>query len=191
MTSRTFALRFAGKGDVQLVETRFCDAVSGNERISVRGKTAGAFKGAGTFQWTSAVRGLCLLFVKAALAHRYPSNGNTGHIVGFQSSLAASLDYAITKQPFWIRDMFGLDSKGNTLAQRLIARTNPNRKRPGPVILGLNERALPCESIDIRWNGEKVEQFEALHTLLLCLGETEHAAVSEEAVKYFVNKIAA
>ena len=191
MTSRIFELQFAGKGDVQLVETKFSDPALGIDRIAVRGKTAGAFKDAGTFQWTSAVRGLCLLFVKSVLADRHPSSGATRHIVGFQASVAASLDYAITKQPFWIREMFGNDSRGNTLAQRLISRTNPNRKRPGPVILGLNERALSCDCIQIRWNGEIVERADLLQSLLLCLGDAEQAAVSEEALKAFVQKIAA
>ena len=191
MTSRMFELHFAGKGDVQLVETYFSDSAAGTQLVSVRGKTAGAFRDAGTFQWTSAVRGLCVLCIKTVLAHRYPADSPTRHILGFQTSLAASLDYAITKQPSWIRDMFGLDVKGNTLAQRLIARTNPNRKRPGPVILGLNERALPTEAIRVYWNGEKVEQFDTLQTLLLCLGDAEHASISEEAVRSFVAKIAA
>jgi hypothetical protein len=34
-------------------------------RYSVRGKTAGAFKGAGSFQWTNAVRALSIFFLSA------------------------------------------------------------------------------------------------------------------------------
>jgi hypothetical protein len=191
MTQRSFELQFAGGADVQLLEARLVDRGSGTTRITVRGKTAGAFRNAGTFQWTSAVRGLCILLAKAKMIELRGCERNAAHIMGFQGSLAASLDYAITKQPVWIRDMFGTDANGNTLAQRLISRTNPNRKRPGPVILGLNERAVSPLDIAIVWNGRSVETVEALKTLLLNLGDTEQAEVSEQTLKGFAEKIAA
>jgi hypothetical protein len=183
MTHRSFELHFAGGVDVQLVEARLLDRATGVERLTVRGKTAGAMRDAGTFQWTSAVRGLCILLAKVKMIKVLGGEHKTANILGYQGSLAASLDYAITKQPVWIRDMFGTDAGGNTLAQRLIARTNPNRKRPGPVVLGLNERAVSAADITIIWNDRVVDSVESLKTLLLNLGDTDQAEVSEQAPK--------
>lgn len=183
MTHRSFQLHFAGGADVQLVEARLIDRATGVERLTVRGKTAGAIRDAGTFQWTSAVRGLCILLAKVKMIKALGGELNAANILGYQGSLAASLDYAITKQPVWIRDMFGTDAGGNTLAQRLISRTNPNRKRPGPVILGLNERAVSSADISIIWNGKTVDSVETLKALLLNLGDSDQAEVSEQGSK--------
>ena len=191
MTRRACELQFAGTADVQLVEVRYDDPATPNQRITVRGKTAGAFGNAGTFQWTSAVRGLCILLTKAKMTQLLEGDGARGFIFGLQGSLAASLDYAITKQPVWIRDMFGSDANGNSMAQRLISRTNPNRKRPGPVVLSVNERALPVANIAIVWNNRRVDSVEMLRSLLLNLGDIEQAQVSEEIVGKLADKLAA
>ncbi len=178
MTGRVCELQFIGSADVQLVEVRFIDSATAAQRITVRGKTAGAFENAGTFQWTSAVRGMCILLARAKKASLNGEDMISVRLTGFRSSFAASLDYAITKQPGWIRDMFGSDSRGNTLAQRLFSRTNPNRKRPGPVVLALNERALSASDVSIVWNGQRVQRREVLQDLLLKIGDVEEADVS-------------
>lgn len=191
MTNRSFELHFAGGSDVELVEARLVDAAMRAQRVTVRGKTSGAIRDAGTFQWTSAVRGLCILFLKAKMIEALGAERNQANIAGYRGSVAASLDYAITKQPIWIRDMFGTDSNGNTMAQRLISRTNPNRKRPGPVILALNERGLSVVDIAIIWNGKTVATVESLKTLLRKLGDTDPSDVSERGPSEREGKIAA
>lgn len=193
MSERSCELHFAGESDVQLVEFRFTDRITGVQRLSVRGKTAGAFRNAGTFQWTSAVRGLCILMARAKLAciQGATSEVSTGQILGHRASMAASLDYAITKQPAWTRDMFGWDMNGTTLVQRLIHRTNPNRKRPGPVILALNERALSPVDVAIYWDGHVVQKVDELRNLLLRLGDTDQADVSKPATGELPRRIAA
>jgi hypothetical protein len=72
-------------------------------------------------------------------------------LAGARGSSIASLDYAISKQPCWLTDMFGTDSFGISLVRRLILRTNPERKRPGPVFLSLNTRYLDPSMIEVRW----------------------------------------
>jgi hypothetical protein len=169
MKQRTCELEFAGEADVQLLAVRYVDPALPNGLVTVRGKTSGAFGDAGTFQWTSAVRALCVLFIKAKLAHLSQPEGGVGCILGDKGSLAASLDYAITKQPYWIRDLFGTDASGNSMAKRLISRTNSHRKRPGPVVLSVNARALPASNIYIIWKRQRVESAELLHDLLKSL----------------------
>jgi hypothetical protein len=50
--------------------------------------------------------------------------------------------------------MFGCDQQGTSLARRLILRTNPERKRPGPVTLGINQLYLNPSSISVYVNGK-------------------------------------
>jgi hypothetical protein len=126
----------------ELIEVTFGDN-QGNQRISVRGKTGGPFRAAGSFQWTSAVKALALLLAKTRL------NPTAALLRGENASLAASLDYAISKQPSWLTEMFGCDQQGISFARRLILRTNPERKRPGPVTLGINQLFLKADQINI------------------------------------------
>jgi hypothetical protein len=146
----------------ELIEVGFKDSAVGVERHTIRGKTGGAYRQAGSFQWTSAVRALALLAVKAVSVPEHPA------IQGDGGSLASSLDYALSKQPEWLTESFGCDSGGITYARRFILRTNPNRKRPGPVVLALNVAYLPTSSIEIRVNGKpaSAQHLTALHKSL-------------------------
>jgi len=132
----------------ELTEVQFQDGVHGNFRRSVRGKTGGPFRTAGSFQWTSAVKALALLLIKTKSAPM------EALLRGDANSLAASLDYAISKQPVWLTDMFGCDQQGISFARRLILRTNPERKRPGPVTLGINQMYISADSITVYVNGK-------------------------------------
>jgi len=42
------------------------------------------------------------------------------HLEGEMGSLAASLDYAISKKPIWLLDMFGINSDGKAKIRPLI-----------------------------------------------------------------------
>jgi hypothetical protein len=163
---RSFDLHFAGDDNVELVEVCFSDPRCGIQRRSVRGKTAGAFKDVGSFQWTAAVKALAILTLKAGLAQMARPGEVEHHLAGYKASLAASLDYALSKQPQWLTELFGIDSSGTSILRRLILRTNPERKRPGPVVLSFSDRAL--ESIQFRFtlNGSKLELPEAIQSLL-------------------------
>jgi hypothetical protein len=146
----------------QLFEVIFTDRASGLHCHCVRGKGAGAHHSAGSFQWTAAVKGLALLLVRAA-------SGLDPHVIhGYAGSLASSLDYAISKQPVWISDMFGFDAAGTCLVRRLVLRTNPERKRPGPTVLSVNERFIPLTAIAIFVNDRPLsrEELVALATRL-------------------------
>jgi hypothetical protein len=75
---------------------------------------------------------------------------------GGVKSLAASLDYALTKQPGWLLDMFGVSSNGKTQARRLFRVTNSHRKRGGPVSISLNSNACPSDCIEIVVDGKSI-----------------------------------
>lgn len=171
MTTRTLQLDFVGTSPVELSQTLFFRGDSPCPLRCVRGKTPGAFFGAGTFQWTAAIRALCLLFVQAKVVKLAGNPEIGGALSGDKGSLASSLDYALSKQPMWLEEMFGVSANGTCTATRLITRTNPNRKRPGPVVLALNHLALSPDNIVIAWEGKIVEDLASLQQLLRQLKE--------------------
>lgn len=160
----------------QLIEVGFCNGLTSEVHRSLRGKSAGAHSQAGSFQWTSAVKGLALLAVQAAGAFEEP------FIQGCGGSLAASLDYAISKQPMWLIEMFGCDQSGISLLRRMILRTNPERKRPGPVVLSFNQRFMPVKDIFIFSSGIQCSR-EALLELLAVLSKEEGISEQEQILQ--------
>ncbi len=166
MARRTVELHFAGSSDVQLIETRFSDLSLNLERFAVRGKTCGALRNAGSFQWTSAVKALCALMLKAAASKFQDTAESDLLLAGGQGSLAASLDFAISKQPAWVTEMFGEDSAGISHLRRLILRSNPERKRPGPVVLRFNPVAAEATDFQIFLDGRQLASGEEILALL-------------------------
>lgn len=183
MARRTVELHFAGSLDVQLIETRFSDLSLDIERVAVRGKTGGAVRNAGSFQWTSAVRALCVLMLKAAISKNRDVPESELILLGGQGSLAASLDFAISKQPAWLTDMFGTDSGGIAHVRRFVLRSNPERKRPGPVVLRFNQVALEMTEFKIFREGRLVDSAELAEQLLKqIVGESRAINRDEEPV---------
>lgn len=140
------SLYFVDSTDPILVKVIYHAEVASKEILSVRGKTGGAFDTECTFQWTAAVQGLCALLLKKAVCVN-PREEVT--LSGGQGSVAASLDYALDKQPAWLADMFGLAADGNTVARKILRRTNPGRKSKGPVVIGINKAFLATLSVSV------------------------------------------
>lgn len=157
----SFKLHFVGSEEPSLFKTEFS---SGDVRVSsVRGKTSGAFSGQGTFHWSSAVRALSVLALKTALATRGVDCEPV--IVGERGSLAASLDYAISKETHWLIDMFGTDGR-SPLFRKVFSRTNSGRKRAGPVAVSFTKRLVAESAIEIRLNSVPQKSIEELQSLL-------------------------
>lgn len=155
------SLFFSGEKSPELVETAFSHPILTSDKRCVRGKSPGAYEGYSTFQWSKAVQGLSLLILRAKIEQSLDPN-STGmmrpHIVGYALSQAASLDYALDKQTPWLLDMLGWDRNGLALARRAITRTNPGRKREGPVALSLNTNFLSISDIKIHLDGREVTE---------------------------------
>ena len=149
---------------------------SGQVMTTVRGKTAGALRGAGSFQWTSAVRALSALLVRGALSSVEGLPTTTVALAGLGGSLASTLDYALRKQPLWTNEMCGVDHFSQAFLRRIFLRTNPERKYPGPVIVTINDRVLPLSHIQIWWNGRRVVETEHYRELLSKIEGTEMLA---------------
>lgn len=127
---------------------------------SVRGKSEGAFTGSGTFQWTKAVKGMCILFLRAALSQ----NGEAA-IEGKRESPALSLSYAIAKKPSWLIDMFGRAPSGQSNVDRIFKRTAECRGE-GYARVSLNPKNLLSTDIHVEIKGKRCVSAEILSRLL-------------------------
>jgi hypothetical protein len=161
-----FTLNFVGYDSPELLETTFSHPLLDGQRRCIRGKSSGAFEGYCTFQWTKAVQGLSRLVIGAVLEDQLGKRASTPHLIGFGLSHAASFDYAIDKQTTWLFDMFGWDKNGLSLARRLFNRTNPGRKRAGPVAISLNTKFFNASDIEIYLDGAKITDAVTLIGLL-------------------------
>ncbi len=140
---------------------------------AVRGRYSGAYPGAATFQWTSAVQALSVAVLRAA-AWRNREKGVAPLLSGKKGTLASSLDDALYKQTGWLCDVFGADVKGQSLANRLFKRTNPGKKQPGPVSFSLNGNVLPAHAITILIDETEVRESGRLEWLADLIEEEWH-----------------
>jgi len=155
-------LFFNGGHNSQLQETHFSHSFLDQVRIAYRGRTNGASQTHNAFLWSIGVQALCVLFVRTRAKLK---DENAATISGDGATLAASLDYALSRQPNWLTDIFGSDSHGVCIARRIILRSNPERKRPGPVTLCVNLKALPVENIEVCIDGTIVTDTNVLEKL--------------------------
>jgi hypothetical protein len=179
MSENQLTLYFEGDSAVELVQTQFRRSVDTSLYICRRGKVASELTATGCFQWTSAVKALALLFVTLGLPEQSCPQRAARCISGHKGSLAASLDYALSKQPKWLQEMFGMGSYGTAYARRIILRTNAERKRPGPVTLGLNTVVLKPTNVEIFWNRERITCPDNLRVLLSRLGQEPQTALTD------------
>ena len=159
-------LDFLDFGAVELDRVEFWRTGNRSESlVSRRGVSSSHIARTGCFAWTSAVKSLAILLVRTALS-AYTSDGSPAVMEGTQKSLAASLDYALAKMPCWLLDMFGTTSAGEGLARRLFPRSNPERKRPGPVSIKVNQNMLAAKDISLFMNSSPLQSQAALESLL-------------------------
>ena len=123
------------------MRSSFRNVLDNTEANCRRGNVSPADGIEGCFRWSTAVRALLLLLFQQRAAELTNCTAPAS-IQGQSGSLAASLDYALSKQPLWIIDFFGLKENGDALARQIISRVNAERKRPGPVILRLSPWAI-------------------------------------------------
>jgi len=154
----TIKLFFLKNLPIELARTEFAHPTLEICRRCVRGGPALALLGYGSFPWSAGVHSLCILLLRSALCQDEKlviDSGEPPGLSGSAGSPAASLDLALSKQPAWLHDIFGTDRNGISMARYLIRRVNPERKRPGPVVLFINPQRLPFKNIEIFYGDEK------------------------------------
>lgn len=160
-----------------LVETCFT-ASEGHHHRCLRGRSLGIIPGAGLFPWSSGVRAATALSLRHLLSEKAP--GIARYLEGTKGSLAASLDYALSKGPLWLSDMFGVASDERLFARTLFVVTNVNRKRVGPVTIRLNTFALSPSHIRVFVDRQEVTE---VSTLLEILHRIDDGLDLERATK--------
>lgn len=112
----------------------------------------------GSLPWTSAVKALAILLVRTAASNEDTQDFKEGAKLSSDTTQAArSLDYALSKKPAWLQDLFSVDAAGSSLAARFFIRQNSESKRPGPVIISLNDRMISGEDIEIYVKEKKID----------------------------------
>lgn len=127
--------------------------------------------GASPLQWSKAVKGLCLFAIHAK--KQVPFEGGRG-------SYAAALDFALSKGPRWLVDLFGENANGVCHARRIIKRRNPELKSGETCTLTLNECMLPYGAIELYVGNDLISQPEHIDRLLLKLLYGSEQLKSEE-----------
>lgn len=113
-----------------------------NTSILVRGKNPNNGYSTGSFQWTEAVKALAELLLS------YHIEG-TNTLVGFKGDSSVSLDYALSKPPVWMKELFLLDENGISSLRRLFHRVNPEAKLSGPTAVSINTNLVSRQDIEI------------------------------------------
>lgn len=160
MTQIDLYFRSCADSQPALVEVAFRRSNETPVLRTVRGKFCYIVPAGGSFQWTRAVKALTVLLLRTVI------HGNGAVIQGEAGSLAASLDYALSKEPTWLSEMFGADSQGRAFARRLFYRTNPERKRAGPVIINLNPAIVSAPRINVHIDGNLIPASTRLEGIL-------------------------
>lgn len=123
-------------------------SVQGLSVIVRSGGALATVKAKGQFRWTSAVRSLtALLAYHKAAAFRSQANGQPLRLFGTRGSAVVSLDDALFKEPNWILDLFGVDSKGRALSKRLFNRVGLKFAEKNFTGLALRESFLAVQDI--------------------------------------------
>jgi RNA polymerase sigma-70 factor (ECF subfamily) len=182
-------LTFTGERQPALNKTTFRHPLldkEGNEQNAVRGRDEGAHPtDYGSFPWSRAVQALAVLLLRwAAWARRPRRNGAAREpdFAGGRGSLAASLNFALSKKNDWLCEMFGYDARGEPLLLRFIKRSNPDLKRPDePVGLALHRDRLPPEQIYIYLDGEPCEDAARIEVLAQAIEEQWHSTAAPPA----------
>lgn len=164
-------IHLCGSSELVVDSILFRHSLLGQEpRRLNRGKIAPTVSGAAPLPWTSAVKAFVQLAIQLAL-QRYaegevPADPFLFGLTGDKGSPCRSLDYAISKKPAWIVDLFGADADGDSQVGRFFWRQNPEGKRPGPSGVTFNTKMMAPEKVSICLNGKKLEGRDQLSTAL-------------------------
>lgn len=108
----------------------------------VRGKSENKYNETGCVQWTSAVKAFCELLLSYHLVGK-------NNLTGVRGSSSSSLDYALSKPPTWLCDLFYIENNDLSLLRRLFHRVNAEGKCSGPTQVIINTNLLSRDDIQI------------------------------------------
>ena len=179
-----FHLYFCSHPQAQLVKTVFKPRLSLVNLISVRGRTSGAYSGAGDFIWSNAVKALMLFLFEAKTQHLagfVPSNGQPT-LEGRKGDPAHSLALAIKKEPQWMVEMFGTNYHGQSNIRKLVNVTNLYLTMGDKLALSLNVEELPPKKIQFYLDEVLLEEPAELRELYSIFLSNEYSHLSDQYI---------
>lgn len=181
--TRYIELHFSEEAIPSLVATRCMLAHSAEEVICRRQKYVRFGRQEGSFTWTKAVQSLCCVIVgykiRSLIGESLLSDLQQPVIVGKRPSIASCLDDALSKQPRWLVEMFGIDRQGRSKSRQIFVVENSGFKRPGPIMIGVNPHFLPPSDIYIFMDGALATSVDSLMDLYRTL-RSFHSSVPSE-----------
>ena len=168
-TTRRLVLEWSGPNLPQLQGLHFSHPLLDHDRYSVRGKSTGATLATGSFQWTAAVQAVALLLMRGLGCTLAGRARCSPCLIGGPGSPAASLDFAIDKEPAWMSEMFGCDAQGGNLLKRLVLRSNPHQKRSETVSVALRPETLVHLKITASRDGSPLNSIDQVLALIASL----------------------
>ncbi len=164
-------LWFDSSEKTELTRTVFEHPATGARFVAVRGKSETPYRASGSFQWSPAVRAMCMLLLHSKTLSIY-GIGSKAVLKSASRGPVSAFDYAIGRSAQWIQDVFGVTKRGEPVARRIFFRGNPERKRPGPISISLNTSFLVPEEVEVYLNERQLlsgsEIDELLRTLKMC-----------------------
>ena len=136
MTQIDLYFRSCADSQPALVEVAFRRSNEAPILRTVRGKFCYIIPAGGSFQWTRAVKALTVLLLRTVIH-------GTGAVIQGEA-----------------------DSQGRAFARRLFYRTNPERKRSGPVIINLNPAIVTAPRINVHIDGNLIPASTRLEGIL-------------------------
>lgn len=182
------ALKFLSNDSrAELFESEFSSPLVGRILRCARGRQAFTESVEGTFQWTAAVQSLSAVTIKSKIAGLTRTSPEawpqTAGLCSDSTPWALSLDFALSKKPRWLLDMFGMDSAGTPIIKRLFIRMNSEKKRPGPSWVSINPAFLEPRNIAILLDGVEVTTASELNALLKLIGLGDETLANKPITK--------
>jgi hypothetical protein len=180
------SLKFlSNDSSAELFESEFSCSLVGRTLRCARGRHAFTECLEGTFLWTAAVQSMSAVAIKSKIAGLTRASPQAWpQAAGLSSdstSWALSLDFALSKKPRWLLDMFGVDQSGAPILKRLFFRMNPEKKRPGPAWVSINPAFLDPTDITISLDGVEITTVPELRALLKLIGLADKAPLPEKS----------
>ena len=169
------SLKFlSNDSSAELFESEFSCPLVGRPLRCARGRQAFTDCVDGTFLWTAAVQSMSAVAIKSKIAQLTRKSPEAwpqaAGLCSDSTSWALSLDFALSKKPRWLLDMFGVDRSGTSIIKRLFIRMNPEKKRSGPSWVSINPAFLEPRNIAIFLDGTEVAEVPELVKLLKLIG---------------------
>lgn len=165
-------LDFVDSGSLQLSRVIF-SGLCETGRVSVCGENTAPYRMANPFHWVPAVQAMSILLLRTAAWLNDSSKRNNEALPALRgegSTPASSLDYALSKMPSWLAEMFGRDEDSNLIALALFKRENPERKQLGPVTVSVDSNAAQHLAINIRVNDRPVTNPHEMAAMATAIG---------------------